>query len=249
MDLKNTFQLFKKSFKLDKRFLRVILLDALFYVIAIPVFMIYNIIINKQAQGLESIIGTTDVSSYLTTASAAELSFITADMHTFIFTFIIGAIVLFLVCLFSYSLSRILIWNYLLKKKFDIKKYLKFNLLNIILLIGAVIILLIALLISLISAVVFSIVLFLLMVGIIYFMFSLYIEYVKTGRLFYSFGNAFKRMDKNVYLLSLPVFIIIAIIIPLLTGLFAGTILNNIISVVLLFLFAAWMRIFVLESK
>lgn len=238
----------KNSFKLDKRFIFVILFDLLFYAIIIPCFFAYAYLINKQAEIMQNLIGTEDIASYLFSASPAEISFLTGDMRVLVLTFVAGAIILFLIGLFSYSLSRSLIWNYLLEKKFSLKRYLKFNVLNLILLIAFFIIFSIYSILMLLSRWVFGIILIFFMLAIFYFIFALYIEYSRTGRIFHSIGNAFKRMDKKVYLLSLPVFIII-IIISIAIGLFIAQSLYTIVTVLLIIVFAGWMRVLVLEMQ
>jgi hypothetical protein len=238
----------KDSLKLDKRFLFVLLYDILFYIIIIPSVYVYIYFINKQTELMKSLIGTEDIASYIASASPTEISFLTGDMRALVLTFIIGAVIVFLIGLFSYSLSRSLIWNYLSKKKFDIIRYLKFNVLNLILFFAFLIIFGIYAFLMVLSRTVFGIILIFFMLAIFYFIFSLNLEFIRTGRIFHSIGNAFKRMDKKVYLLSLPVFIIIGVI-AVVFGLFFAQILYTTIVVLLLIIFASWMRIFVLETQ
>ena len=238
--------IFWKSFK-DRRIGLVFIYDILFYIIFIPIFLLFSIIINNQAKALESVLST-DLSSYLLSASQIEIALATADLKAFVLTLIIGGIAVFLIGLFAYSLSRSLIWNYLLKKRFSIKKYLKMNVLNFILLIALTIIFTFYAFLLLLSRTVFGIILLFFALAIIYFMFTLYIEYTLTGRIFYSIGNAFKMMDKKVYLLSLPVFIIIGLI-TVGIGLLVNEVLSLIISLILISLFMSWMRVYAVENK
>ena len=238
---------FKESLKLGNKFWLVVLMDLIFYAIFVPVFFIYGFIVNKKALYLQQVIGTTDVLNYLETASALEINMMTADLRGFIIVFLVGILIVFLIGLFSYSYSRSLIWNYLLERKFNFLKYLKFNWLNLLLLIALAILIALYSFFMIINQILFGIILLFLMIGIMYFIFALYIEYTKTGRIFHSIGNAFMLMDKKVYLLCLPVFIIISLI-SFIISLFVGQTLNSIISIILLILFATWMRIFILKS-
>jgi hypothetical protein len=241
---------FKDSWRLDncKRFSMIFLFDIIFFAITGFCIMIYMFLINKQAELMQGLIGTEDLASYLASASAAEINFLTGDMRVFLLTLIIGAVIVFVAGLFSYSLSRSLIWNYLLKKRFSIKRYLKFNVLNLILFIAFLIIFAIYGLLMILSRWVFGIILIFFLLAIIYFIFSLNIEFTKTGRIFHSIGNSFKRMDKKVYLLSLPVFIIMGIVLSVL-NLFIAQILYIIIVILINIAFLSWMRIFVLETQ
>ena len=246
--MKHIWNKFKESWRVDIRFLYVFLLDLLFYAIFVPCFLLYVFFINKKAEILGNILGTQDVASYMTAASEFELSLMTIDMKSFVLTFIIGAIIVFLIGLFAYSLSRILLWNLLAKKKFNFVKYLKFNLLNLMLLISLLIVGLIYSLLMFISRLVFAILFLFLALAVIYFIFILYLEFVKTGRIFHSIGNTFKKMDKRVYLLSLPVFLIISFILTVI-GLFISQNLYSIIAAAVYILFAVWMRFFVFETQ
>lgn len=236
-----------KSF-IDKRIGLTAVYDILFYAIIIPSIMLYAFVVNRQSHYLADVLGKGDIQSYLLSASQAEVALATANLRAFVLTFIIGAIVVFLVGLFSYSLSRTLIWNYLLKKKFSVKKYLKMNVLNIILMIALLIIFVLYSLLLLINRTIFGIIFLFFALAVIYFMFALYTEYTLTGRIFYSIGNAFKMMDKRVYLLSMPVFIIIGLI-TVGIGLVINEIASIIISIILIVLFMSWMRIFVLRTS
>jgi len=246
--IKKTWQIFKESWKLDIRFLLVILFDLLFYAIIVPCFFLYAFLTNRSAGILQSILGAKDTASYLSTASQFEISMMTGNLKSFVILFIAGAVILFFVGLFSLALSRTLIWNYLLKKRFSFKRYLKMALLIIVLFVGIIIVLLVSSVVMLLNRTAFSILFSLLMLFLFYFVFNAKINFTKTGKIFDSIGNAFKNIDRNVYLLCLIPFIVVMLI-TFATSFMFAQVLNIIISMILIILFSSWMRLFVLETQ
>jgi heme/copper-type cytochrome/quinol oxidase subunit 2 len=173
---------------------------------------------------------------------------VTGNLRSFVLMFIIGAVILFVAGLLAYTLSRALIWNYLLKEKFSIKKYLKFNCLNLIMLIAIVIILGIYSLLMLLNRTIFSFILVLLVLGVMYFAFNAKINFTKTGKIFESIGNAFKKINRNVYLFCLIPFIAVMLI-TFATSFVLSQLLNTIASMILIIAFSSWMRIFILKTQ
>jgi hypothetical protein len=239
----------------------------LFYAIIVPLFFLFSFILNKK---LESINGI-DILSEITPESminasaiqVQELQALALTMTNFVYFFIIGVIVLIVVAILAFTLSRNLIWNYLLKKKFNYKTYLKFNLLNIVLPILLAILLFILLVIRMpfITAIanisvtlaiyVAALLVLIVYLAIIYFVYLVYISYVKKPKVFKSIRNAFRLIKTRFanigisYLFILVFSIIISAAARLIWLLPAQVQTYFNLGVILLFL--AWMKLYVAD--
>ncbi|MBW2966298.1 hypothetical protein KY342_04300 [Candidatus Woesearchaeota archaeon] len=259
-------RLFLDSFRLKSSFLYVILYDLLFYVITIPLFILFPWLLNKKLAGIDPEILSRITSTALTNITAAqtkELEMAVQSMQNFFAFFIIGIIFLAIASLLVFTLSRALIWNFLLKKKFEKKSYFKFNVLNVLLaVIFAVIIFILArlrtlIVMPLVSAsvlfafIVTSLLFLLIFVAIIYFVNLVYLNYTEKSNVLGSFGATFELI-KNRFLDIYPSYlfmVMVSIVISLVAQIFwlFPFAIQRYFNFAVFILFAAWMRIYILR--
>ncbi|MBW2993185.1 hypothetical protein KY317_01265 [Candidatus Woesearchaeota archaeon] len=240
-------ELFKKSFRLKADFGYVFLLDLLFYVITVPVLYLSLFLIQIKANQIDVAALQTAMTS--TAQTAEQMQTVLYDLKSFVMVMIFSAVLFFVIALFSYSFSRLLIWNYLLKKKLRCVKYLKFVVLNLMLIIPAGVIFAIPFFLMKVHYSAGIILMYIVMVMLAYFVFMVYMEYAETSRIFSSIGNAFKKINKRTfvsYALCLLVYFVIF-------GIYAaiswygrlGAMFSLSVYIILLLLFFAWMRLYI----
>jgi len=247
MKITNQWNLFLKSFTLKPVFFFIIAYDLIFYAIITPCILIYKNIQLKKAAALR----IANLETYVATASPAEMQALIQSMKSFIYFTIIGAILLLLIALFSYSFSRTLIWNYLLKKKFNTKKFLKFNLLNLFLGLFTLFLLSILLVFIRISLPIFITLFYFILVAIFLFIFLLYMNYINIGKIFKSLALTVEKFNKKIgiaYLFSIAVFAVILLLMFLLNLIIRTPYASTVTSLALLIIFTAWMRLYILSA-
>jgi hypothetical protein len=240
--------LFKKSFKLDMRFIYVILLDLIFYAIMAPVAIISVLLIKAKADtinmaSVQAVLASPD-------ATPEQAAAILADFRSLFIIMLVAAVVFLLALLFSYALSRTLLWNYLLKKKFRAGKYFKFILMTLLLVIPLGIIMLLPFVLIAISYWTTVVIWYVMLILVLYFLFALYIEFTKTGKIFRSIGRVFKGINENsfvAFLLCLLVYFILFVAYTLFSLYVLPGIGAIVVYMILLLLFCAWMRLYVLK--
>lgn len=247
----NNWKKFKESLRLKIDFIHVILLDLVFYLIMIPFTYLAVFLIHAQADkiditGLQSAVAAE-------TPDLMQMQAIMGDLKAFIIMVVVTAILFLIIGLFAYSFSRSLIWNYLLKKKLRIGKYLKFVLLNLMLVIPAVVLFVIPFVFMGASVIASAVIWYILMIAFAYFVFTIYMEYTRKGRIFSSIGNAFKRINKKTavsYVLCLLAFTVLFAAYLAVSWVLKMEIVGaTILFIVLAILYCAWMRLYVLKVQ
>jgi len=201
------FKEFLRTFRFKSNFLYILFYDLLFYGVIVPLFSLFSFLMNKKMVAVDpSILSNFNPSSLtnVTAAQTQQMQLALQSLQGFMYTLIIGIILLIIIGLLVFTLTRTLIWNHLLKKKFDIKKYLKFNLLNLLLALLAVILYVIIRIIapfiinpliriSFNFALFVSATLFLLIfIAVIYFVSLVFFNYTKKEEVFGSISKTFK---------------------------------------------------------
>jgi len=237
--------LWKKSFKQDMTFVYVLLYDILFFAVFGGLAYLFFKLIEKRAASLRIV----DLENYLAIATPAELQSLSVHLRSFVIFFCIGALILFLVWLFGYALSRSLIWNRLTGKKFYFHKYARFLVLCLLMFIVLFVCFIVYLPLLQIRPVVFTVLLYFIALLVFYVMFLIKMSYARTKRIFRSIALGFEKINWTVYFLLIPVFAVFAVISFIINVLLIGRILTNIIvTVLLLIIFWTWMRIFVAKT-
>ncbi|MBW2981349.1 hypothetical protein KY343_00585 [Candidatus Woesearchaeota archaeon] len=261
--IKEKWKLFINSFKLKSNFIYIALYDLLFYSVMILFILFSNILEKKSAAIDPDILSKLTSAVNVTAAQTQELQQMAQSMQSFIYFLIFGIIFLTIAALLIYTLSRTLIWNNLLEKKFDLKKYLKFNVLNIVfaVILGIILYIILRLRMSVMlflvdisidfALIVSSILFLIIFTAISYFSSLLYINYTLKPEIFNSFSRTFKLIKnkfQNISYSYLFIFIT-AILASLIARIFwlVPFQIQQYSNIVIVILFAAWMRIYILN--
>ncbi|GAF84563.1 unnamed protein product [marine sediment metagenome] len=191
-----------------------------------------------------------------------------SNIKGFVITFVLGLIVILVGGLLLYSLSRKLIWDYLLEKKFNKKTYWRWNLLNLALIIPLLIYffafglvrLILGYLVSLfksqvVSAVFYDLVNLFFLFILVIFVFLVYYFFTEKYKVWESIGSAFNLIKTKwkdiqpMFLLIVGTAVVLSVVLWPIGKLFAyqqGVLIG--INIVVSLLFIAWMRIYVLRS-
>ncbi len=223
-----------------KEFIFILLYDLLFYAIFIPCSYLFAFAINKKTNAI-------DLSALeqqtINTVSIAESELILSQMQSLV-TWMVGlGILLASIAILSWSLSRGLIYTRLLKEKFNKKYFIRFALLNLIVLI--IIAILSIVIFSLVSIHPYALLLYIPFFAIAsYFITLTYIKFTKNIKIFKSIKRGLKAgFTKNI----IPALIILGIFILL--NLLASILpYNIIIYTALLLVFMAWARMYFVDE-
>ncbi len=260
--LNNQINLFKKSFKLDKkRFFSVIIFDSLFILVSYIALSLCGAWLNSSA----SKIGGLDLIT-LTENAVNEL----AALKSFYYGLIVCSILLIIFLFLAWSFFQGFIWNTILKKKFDLSYFKKFLLLNLACIPISIILFFIAIicieffnliflffstsglntsLVMFILLVLFTFVFLPILLYLINFISVLYFYFTKKKKISYSFKNTFDIAVKKIHLLYIPylmmslVFVLLSVItIPLNI---LPTWLTSLFLLIFLIFYAAWVRFYI----
>lgn len=191
----------KGSFRPDINCLKIILFDAIFYLISMPSLLLIGWLIKRKAESMSTI----DLSPDLVTRPPQEIIAASSEIRS-IFFFLIGGIILAsLIILFSWSLSRALIYLNLEKKKLTAKNYFKFVGLNSILGLLLLITLLgFSTLVKVQSSTTLLIIIIVFYLMFAYFTSITYFYLAKTGEVFSSIGRALSTGVLKIGSLIIP---------------------------------------------
>jgi hypothetical protein len=262
--LAEKWKLFIASLKLKSSFLYVVIYDALFWITAWILFSLFIFILDKKASAIDTdaLSGFAALTN-ITAAQTQELQQLAQSMQGLFYFSIFGIIFLIAAALLLFTLTRAFIWNHLLKKKFNLKKYLRFNLLNILLAAILVIILLIIFIIRMpvmaflvnisvnLALIVSSILFLIIFTAAAYFVSLAYINYTLTGKIFNSFDKTFKLIKNKFadiscsYLFILTAAIAVSFIAKLIWLL--PSYVQKFFNMAVVILFMAWMRIYIVN--
>lgn len=253
------------SFKLKKAHLYTLLVDAGFVGVMFLVLSFFGNLIRKKAELISQGKTAEQLQEMLLSMQPGEAEAYLAGLQGFVITFIIGIIVTVVGGLLLYSLSRKLVWSHLLGEKFNKKRYWRWNLLNLALIIPLLLYFLAFGLVRLMLGYLFSLFksqvvlstfynianLFLLFILLI-FVFLVYYNFNKNYKVWEGIGKAFNLMKirwKRIWpmlLLILGTAIVLGVVFWPIGRMFIyqPNILMGINAGVSLF-FLAWMRIYV----
>jgi len=262
--LTNQINLFKKSFKLDKkRFFLVMVFDLLFILVSYIALFLWSIWVSSSASrisGLEL--------EMLTENALEEL----AALKSFYYGTLVCSLLLIIFLFLAWSFFQGFIWNTILKKKFNLDYFKKFLLLNLTCIPLSIIIFFIAVicfgffksvflffsttglntsLVMFILLILFTFILLPVMLYLVNFIWILYFYFTKKNKILDSFKNTFDVGVKKIHLLYIPclimslVFVLLAVItIPF--NIFPAW-LSSLFSLIFLIIYAAWMRFYIAD--
>ena len=260
--INNQINLFKKSFKLDKkRFFSVIIFDSLFILVSYITLFLWRIWVSSSASKISGL----DLAT-LTENALQEL----AALKSFYYGILICSLLLIIFLFFAWSFFQGQIWNTILKKKFDLNYFKKFLLLNLACIPLSIILFFIAVIflsffrsiflffsttglntsfIMFILLILFTFVFLPIILYLINFISILYFYFTKKNKILDSFKNTFNIAVKKIHLLYAPylimslVFVLLSVItIPL--NIFPEW-LTSLFSLIFLIFYAAWIRFYI----
>jgi len=243
--IKKFFKDFADSFKPKISWLYIILFDLLFY--GITVLLVKGV--GSYLAGKSNAINLPVIED-LTALTAEQVQPIASQVQSLVISTILLSILIFVVILGTWSLSRGLIYSILLKKEFNKKSFKKFILLNLFLFVVITIILTFFTAIGLILqelVLSYRYVFYLVFLVIAYYLSINYIIFTKHNKVFESIGKALEFGTKNMPKLLIPCLLIL-IVSLILTNIqpFLGIPLAiaPFVSLIVFVIFMAWARIY-----
>lgn len=249
MKIKNFFMDFANSFKPKLIWLYIIIFDLFFYGVSVFAVKLFGSFLTNKSNTF-NLPAATD----LTTLPAAELEMLANQLQNLFISLVVSSIILVIVILTAWTLTRGFIYSLLLKKKFTKKVFGKFILLNLFL--SAVITVILVFFISIGLLVKDAIqsyyfVFYAVLLVISYYLALNYIFFTKKNVIFESIGKTLTTGTKNIPKLFFPCLLILIVSfivqrIHLLISVQAAPIL----SLIIFTLFMAWARsYFVKEAE
>lgn len=239
------FKTYKESIrKINKKTPLLIAYDFLGYIIIYIAFLYYSILLYREIFFLDQL--QTDPSILL--EGLNKITSLTTSVEGFVTFLSISTLIFVVVSILIWSFFKGLIYNVILKKKFNFRFYYKFALLNLILLIAALIIL--ALPIVIFKNTVWPVLVYTLLFLISYLTINIYVNFTEKREIFRSIKNGVSFGISKIQHFLIP-FIIIFITFVILNFLLLATnvlsdTLAGIITLILLLLFLAWTRYYLI---
>lgn len=251
--MKNYLKQFKHSFRFNKIYLLVLLLDLSFYILLFACLSIWSKAVEKWIPAMESL-------ESISQAAAQTM------VSNFIFSLITYTIILCLVVLIVYSFFKGGIWRIILKKRFTPSYFLKFALLNLVwFFIISLILTIIGLLTKTVTGTEFKLLIPLLaLITLItthpYFAAIVLLLIIHTTALLQIFfaqdpsiravKKTFRSFKKFDMFLIHYLFVLIPLIAITLIGYllrYLPTALDSIISIIIIIAFITWLRFYVVD--
>lgn len=269
MNPKKIINNFLNSLKVSEDFFYTIAVDIIFILIIVGLFAGSGYIIQSQSDAITQGKDPTSLKQEILSASPEKSEQIKSQMKNLVITLITLLLIVPILAFLLFSLSRNIIWNIIQDKEFSFKKSLRWNLLNlpIVLLIWSAFIIT-SLILSTIMSFIFSFMgtipsnvargitsMIILITGIMVTLLT-YQNYAKTNKVWKSIGNAFKKIKSNytntlVTIITASIFLIILQLIialfklpniPLPNWLFIYPTLNTIITTLMFLIWIGWFR-------
>ncbi|MFH1682649.1 MAG: hypothetical protein ABIA37_02520 [Candidatus Woesearchaeota archaeon] len=253
------------SFKLKKEHAYTLLVDVVFWLLMAISVILFGSLLQKKAEALSNGQSPEQLQQMLLSMQPEQAQAFLSSLQGLVITFVIGAIIVVVGGLLLFSLSRKLIWDKLLGHKFDKKKYWRWNLLNLVLIIPLVIYAFVFGLLRLLFGYLFSLFksqvildafynLFNLAALLIFlmFIFLVYYSFSHKYKVWDSIGAAFGLFKKKTWLMflwALATAIVLSVVVWPIAYLlrYHSTlliILNGAISV----LFIIWLRVYLFRT-
>ncbi len=268
LKIKLFFREYWNSLDVKKNYWLTLIADTIYFLFCFFSLTIFFQILRKKSLVFTQGRTPQQIQELLLSGELGPVETYLSAVKTYALTMSLGFIVLAVSLLLLYSLTKSLIWNYLLGSKLNKKTYWRWNWLNIFLFLalliylipGALLVFITEIIVSALTfnatvlEVVKSLITFFLIILFLTFIFLCYYSFTKKYRVFESVGQAFhlckvhwKKLLKML-LLTLLTGAALSSIIILLSKVFLYiqpwlTVINFIISL----MFLAWMRIYFLE--
>lgn len=266
--LNNQINLFKKSFKLDKkRFSLVVIFDLVLILVSYIALQLWSNWVSNAVLKISGVDLTT-----ISEEAFGEIMKELAVLKSFYYGTLIYSILLIIFLFFVWSFFQGQIWSTILKKKFNSDYFKKFLLLNLACIPLFIILYFLAAIclgffdllllffstaglntsfIMFILFILFSFIFLPILLYIINCIPIIYIYFTKKNKILDSFKNTFDVAVKKIHLLYIPYLIIslVFVLLSIITVLFniLPVWLTSLISFVLIVIYAAWARFYIAD--
>jgi len=247
------------SFKLKSMFIYTLTVDALTWLTIGGLFYLLSVQLKNRLNVLTGGMSPEAFKQHILSLSPEQAQLFAMQLKVIVVQLAVFIIVLPIVALLLYSLSRAILWNMLLDKKFVFRHHWKWNLLNIVMLFIAVGLFLLFLVVTMIiglvisSQAVNSVLAFLLVVCFFVLLFLICRNFTNTPRVFESVGAGFKALkQKEFYVAWLfgaaTLFILRFVLYPFREQLFIYQDAALVAGAVIVLLWLSWFRMYVVSA-
>jgi hypothetical protein len=251
-----------ESFKLNEKFKLTTLIEAVFFTIIFSLGSFFSWMLNSKIKEFSN--GQTPEQLRLLLASMEpdQMNVFMTQIQSYLMFFLVGAIIILVLTLILYSLSRSLIWNKLVHNKFTFNKWKKWILLSVALLIPLIMFLIVyavvkivlnVILVSLISdntvLIIFNLIInYGLFLFLLIFIFLVFYSFAKNNKVWSSIGNAFGLIKIKLWKYYLFV-LIVSLLINVIAYLYSlitswGT---GVVNLLLVVIFLSWARMYLVK--
>ncbi len=258
------------SWKLDIRFLYTFIIDGVIVTLLLFLFLGFGKLLEAKAYAISGGKTVEEVKMALLSATPETAELFLQNVKTFAYLFILGSIIVVILALFLFSLSRAVLWYHLLHKKLTAKNYWRWNIITLVMLLLLIPYLLLLLLLRLGINILLPIssdttytivtqgVSFLFVVFFFVILFLVYHSFAERYKVWESLGQAFHQFKVRgralwmVFLFSFLTGIIISLLFSLIKNkflLYQTPLVQSIIGAGVLLLFLSWMRLYLLKSE
>ncbi|MBW2978203.1 hypothetical protein KY331_05125 [Candidatus Woesearchaeota archaeon] len=232
---------FKDSFKPKITWIYIMLFDLLFFAVAILTLKGVGSFLEKKMAVINMPEGD------LLSMTQEQLQPITAQLQDLVISIGISVILVFIVMIAIWSLSKGLIYCTILKKKFTKQYFKKFFLLNLFLSIVIIIILTFLMTVGSVlkELVAFRHIFYIFLLAVAYYLSINYIFFTKHNKVFESIGKTLTFGTKNILKLLIPcllIYIPFQIIFTTLTLIPIPLFFAPFVSLIIFVIFMAWAR-------
>lgn len=263
--MKKCLKKYLDSFRLKKEHAYTLVVDACFWMLMIVSAILFSSLLQKKAGPLIKGQSPEQFQEMLLTMAPEQAQAFLSNLQGLVVMFAVGTIILLVGGLFLFSLSRKLIWDKLVHNKFDKKKYWRWNLLNLVLVIPIIIFALIFGLFRIIFGYLFSLFKSQMVLDAFYNLFNLaallillvfvfltYYSFSHKYRVWDSIGSAFELLKKKkiwvTFFWALATVIILAVLSWPLAYLFRQSTIMITVNAVISVLFVVWLRVYLVQT-
>lgn len=246
------------SFKLKSMFLSTLAVDALTWLLIGGMFYWLGSLLKNRLSVVTGGMAPEAFQQYVLSLNAEQAQLVAAQIKTIVIQLSLFVVVLPILALLLYSLSRAILWNMLLGKDFTFRQHWKWNLLHIVLIFIAVCLFLLYLVVqTVIDAFVplqaiSSVLGFMLVVGFVVLMFLSSNHFTHTRKVFESVVSGFKALKRKDFYVAwafgiATIFILRFVQYPFRSQLFIYQGAALVVGAVLVLLWLSWFRMYVVN--
>ncbi len=254
------------SFKEWKKIIVSFLIDSGTALLIFLVLSIFGRLIKSKVDSIMQGKSVEEVQQLFLSGSLENADLLTDRILSFAYTFVGGLIIISILCILLYSLSRAYVWNYLSHQKFNFRRHWRWNFMTLVMLIFfilysalyfLVVLFILPLFLAAANATAASVITqlasFFLLLLFFFYGFNVSSHFVRSNQVWKSCGDAFHSFRSS----SFFIFILFSLGTAVLVGIVSfylrqatlrwyGT--ESVISIALLLLYVSWFRVYTLAS-